>query len=277
MFLINSQFLYIYRHLSLDKLFRNKLIRFAALLLIMCLFQNLMFSYPGGVAGRTLLTVSTGCGSCHSSSASSSVIVSIVGPSTLQTNQTAAYTVTIGDVTGTAGGVDIAVSAGSLSPVSTFLKTLSGELTHNKKTSVPSTYQFNYTAPATVGDITMYATGKGSGFNSWNWAPNKVVSVTSPTAMGSGAEFANQFRIEQNYPNPFNPETNFKFSVANTSIVSIKIFNSLGQEVAALLNEMRTPGEYSISWNASSLPSGVYIYQFTAGDFKAVKKMALIK
>lgn len=91
MFLMNSQFLYVYRHLSVDKLFRIKLIRFAALLLLICLSPNLMFSYPGGVTGRTLITVSTGCGSCHGSSASTSVVVTIDGPSTLQVNQTGLY------------------------------------------------------------------------------------------------------------------------------------------------------------------------------------------
>jgi hypothetical protein len=277
MFLINSQFHYVYRHLSIDKLFRIKLIRFAALLLLICLSPKLMFSYPDGVTGRTLKTVTTGCGSCHNSSASSSVIVAINGPSTLQTNQTAAYTVTVSDVSGTTGGVDIAVSAGTLVPVSTFLKSLSGELTNNQKTSVPSTYQFNYTTPATGGDITMYATGKGSGFNSWNWAPNKIVTVTSTTGVRNDTKIPTQFRVEQNYPNPFNPVTNFKFSVASTSIVNLKIFNTLGEEVAVLLNEQRTPGEYSVSWNASSLSSGVYIYQFTAGEFKAVKKITLIR
>lgn len=142
---------------------------------------------------------------------------------------------------------------------------------------MPSTYQFNYTAPATVGDITMYATGKGSGFNSWNWAPNKIVTVTSTTGVGNDTKIPTQFRVEQNYPNPFNPVTNFKFSIGQTSNVNLKIFNSLGEQVAVLLDEQRQPGEYSVSWNGSSLSSGIYFYQFTAGDFKHVKKMILMK
>jgi hypothetical protein len=85
------------------------------------------------------------------------------------------------------------------------------------------------------------------------------------------------FSLDQNYPNPFNPSTTIKFSIPNEEFVSLKVFNSLGEEVAELLNETKPAGNYSVSFNASSLTSGVYFYKISAGNFIETKKMILIK
>ena len=66
------------------------------------------------------------------------------------------------------------------------------------------------------------------------------------------------FGLEQNYPNPFNPSTNFEFRIANSELVTLKVFDILGREVATLVNEMRPAGVYTVRWNASGLPSGIY-------------------
>ena len=94
-----------------------------------------------------------------------------------------------------------------------------------------------------------------------------------------------EFSLEQNYPNPFNPSTSIKFSIPNEEFVSLKVFNSLGEEVAELLNETKPTGNYSVSFNASQLSSGVYFYQLIAGNpstgsgqgFVETKKMLLMK
>ncbi len=83
--------------------------------------------------------------------------------------------------------------------------------------------------------------------------------------------------LEQNYPNPFNPSTNIKYQVGNDGFVSLEVFNSLGEVVATLINEFKQAGTYQMSFNASNLPSGVYIYILKSGDFIQSKKMILLR
>lgn len=91
------------------------------------------------------------------------------------------------------------------------------------------------------------------------------------------------FSLEQNYPNPFNPSTKIKFTVPVTlsgvegSLVSIKVYDVLGNEVKTLVNEEKTAGTYEVTWNADVLPSGVYFYKLQTGNFVETKKMLLLK
>ncbi len=86
------------------------------------------------------------------------------------------------------------------------------------------------------------------------------------------------FSLSQNYPNPFNPSTKIKYSFPLESNVVLKIYNVLGEEVRTLVNnELKSAGTFTIDFNASSLPSGVYLYRLQAGDFVQVKKMMLLK
>ncbi|MFA6981162.1 MAG: T9SS type A sorting domain-containing protein, partial [Ignavibacteriaceae bacterium] len=85
------------------------------------------------------------------------------------------------------------------------------------------------------------------------------------------------FALAQNYPNPFNPETFIQFSVPQESFVTVKVFNTLGEEVATLLNEAKTAGTYNVSFNAKNLTSGIYFYTIKANDFTSTKKMILMK
>ncbi|MDO8550214.1 MAG: T9SS type A sorting domain-containing protein [Ignavibacteria bacterium] len=85
------------------------------------------------------------------------------------------------------------------------------------------------------------------------------------------------FDLEQNYPNPFNPSTKISYSVPKSGYVSLKVYNALGQEVAALVNGIKEAGNHKIDFNASNLNSGIYFYKLEAGDFTQVKKMTLIK
>jgi hypothetical protein len=87
----------------------------------------------------------------------------------------------------------------------------------------------------------------------------------------------NSFTLYQNYPNPFNPSTTIRFSVTSPSITTLKIFNSLGEEVATVINEELTTGSYEIEWDASEFPSGVYFYQLRTDSFIGTKKMILMK
>jgi hypothetical protein len=86
-----------------------------------------------------------------------------------------------------------------------------------------------------------------------------------------------EFSLSQNYPNPFNPATNLEFRIANRELVNLIVCDVLGREVATLVNEMRPAGVYTVRWDASSLPSGVYFYRLRAGNFVETKKMVLAK
>ena len=86
-----------------------------------------------------------------------------------------------------------------------------------------------------------------------------------------------EYRLNQNYPNPFNPTTTISYTIPMTSNVSLKIFNVLGKEVATLVNETKSAGNYSINFNASGLSSGVYFYQLTTDNFTSTKKFTLMK
>jgi phosphatidylserine/phosphatidylglycerophosphate/cardiolipin synthase-like enzyme len=88
------------------------------------------------------------------------------------------------------------------------------------------------------------------------------------------------YTLEQNYPNPFNPTTNIRFSVASVSapqIVTLKVFDILGREVATLVHEPMKSGTYKVEFNASNLASGVYFYRMQAGQFSATKKLMLVR
>jgi len=85
------------------------------------------------------------------------------------------------------------------------------------------------------------------------------------------------FQLEQNYPNPFNPSTRIKYQIAENDFVSLKVYDVLGNEVATLVNEEQTMGNYSATFNASSLSSGSYFYKLQTGSFVETKKMVLMK
>jgi glucose/arabinose dehydrogenase len=101
---------------------------------------------------------------------------------------------------------------------------------------------------------------------------NTVIGIN-----GNGTNIPDGFALEQNYPNPFNPATIIKYVLPINSFVSIKVYDLTGQEVTSLINESKSAGSYSVSWDASSYPSSVYFYEMQAGDYKERRKMVLIK
>jgi hypothetical protein len=85
------------------------------------------------------------------------------------------------------------------------------------------------------------------------------------------------FALNQNYPNPFNPSTVISYQVPVTSLVSLKVYDVIGNEVADLVNKVQPAGKYEITFNAADLPSGIYFYQLKTDGFNVVKKMTLLK
>ncbi|MFZ0455791.1 MAG: T9SS type A sorting domain-containing protein [Ignavibacteriaceae bacterium] len=91
------------------------------------------------------------------------------------------------------------------------------------------------------------------------------------------AVILSSFRLEQNYPNPFNPATQITYYIPVESHVKLTIFNVLGNEVAALVDEEKPAGEYSVKFNASGLSSGAYIYRLQTDYSTITKKMTYLK
>jgi 5'-nucleotidase len=86
-----------------------------------------------------------------------------------------------------------------------------------------------------------------------------------------------EFALEQNYPNPFNPTTTIRYSIPEDGNVELKLYDILGNEVATLVNEVKSPGNYAAEFDASTFASGVYIYTIRANNFVQTKKMMLLK
>jgi hypothetical protein len=86
-----------------------------------------------------------------------------------------------------------------------------------------------------------------------------------------------EFELLQNYPNPFNPSTTFSFSIPSNEFVTLAIYNSLGQQVATIVNSNMTEGSYKFSWNANKMTSGVYFAQLNAGNKTQIQKIMLLK
>lgn len=137
----------------------------------------------------------------------------------------------------------------------------------------------------------------GVGANHWIHLLPNMLSATVENVFGTMATQANPhplvnvvlgianelpgipetYDLAQNFPNPFNPSTSIRFSIPEAGLVTLKVYNTLGEEVATVLNEFKNAGNYEVSFDASKLTSGVYIYKITSGNFTATKKMMLMK
>jgi hypothetical protein len=85
------------------------------------------------------------------------------------------------------------------------------------------------------------------------------------------------FALRQNYPNPFNPSTVIQYDLPKAAYVRLSVYNLIGQEVAALVDDQQQAGAYEVRFNALNLPSGTYFYRIQAGDYVDVKKMTFVR
>tara|TARA_R110000868_G_scaffold259361_4_gene517244 strand:+ start:9843 stop:10652 length:810 start_codon:yes stop_codon:yes gene_type:complete len=122
---------------------------------------------------------------------------------------------------------------------------------------------------------------KGTGYVSSDYETVIEVIETELSTLVTSSEdeqvFPSTLKLEQNYPNPFNPSTTISYQLATPAQVKLQVFNLLGKEVATLVNGFQTSGGQSVTWNASQVPSGIYMYRITAGDAVSTKRMMLIK
>jgi hypothetical protein len=97
------------------------------------------------------------------------------------------------------------------------------------------------------------------------------------TAVENTPVVPQQFQLMQNYPNPFNPTTSISFTLPHSGFVTLKVYNAIGEEVATLVKGFKTAQQYNVDFNASNLPSGVYIYSIQFNNQTISKKMILMK
>ncbi len=129
--------------------------------------------------------------------------------------------------------------------------------------------------------------------HSWgNWRAHvdnalEMFFPPTPTGVGELKNHPQNFELHQNYPNPFNPTTTLSFVIpapddvgtggSHSSLVTLKVFDVLGREVATLAHETKQPGSYNVHWDASNFPSGIYFYRLIAGSFVETRKLVLAK
>jgi photosystem II stability/assembly factor-like uncharacterized protein len=142
--------------------------------------------------------------------------------------------------------------------------------TDRGRTWVNTGLQNNYVRSVCVSGSYVYA---GTSLNDvWRRPLSEITtSVRAPD------EMPDQFTLFQNYPNPFNPNTTIKFGLPKSSDVRLSVFDMLGREVSALVNERRTAGVHEVRFDASGLSSGVYFYRLQAGSFVETKKLLLLR
>jgi len=100
-------------------------------------------------------------------------------------------------------------------------------------------------------------------------------TVTNIDGVANG--LITDYTLSQNFPNPFNPSTTIRFTLPEKTFVSLKVFNILGEEIAVLVNNNLAEGVYNINFDASHLPSGIYLYRIEVNNFSQVNKMLLVK
>jgi hypothetical protein len=106
---------------------------------------------------------------------------------------------------------------------------------------------------------------------------NTTYFDASITGVSKKTQTPKEFKLEQNYPNPFNPTTKIQFTLSEKTKVELVVFNSLGQEIQSLVSGELGQGNHEVSFDASKLPSGIYLYRLQAGNLVETKKMVLLK
>ncbi|MGB5530502.1 MAG: choice-of-anchor V domain-containing protein [Ignavibacteriaceae bacterium] len=256
-----------------------------------------------GIVGLTKLDGGVGC-ACHWIEPTDSVVVLIEGPDSVFTSDTAQFKISIFGGPAEVGGFNLAAYSGELSSLDSLTHlelntaTLREELTH----SFPfpfldgeAYWLFNYIAPDSTMSDTLYATGNscnGDGIptylDQWNFGENFIVTVIDLPVIVEKENMAPKgFALYQNYPNPFNPTTKIKFTIPSNvkremSNVTLKVYDVLGNEVATLVDEVKSGGEYEVEFNVTqdsspTITSGVYFYQIKTENFVETKKMVLMK
>ncbi len=135
-------------------------------------------------------------------------------------------------------------------------------------------------APLTNGQITLYFTTEPGAGPASPVSASAIIDESPPVTTqteGATASVPSSFSLSANYPNPFNPTTTIRYAIAEASQVHLDVFDLTGRVVAELVDKKQPAGHYSVQFDASNLPSGIYLYRLEAGGMTQMRKMTLIK
>jgi hypothetical protein len=167
----------------------------------------------------------------------------------------------------------------------------SGSKVHTLKWQVSSganSLTINYDLPSGVSIVIGYLLGNSptlTGSGSYTLSNANIVTQATITAtydnyitdVNDEKMTINDFALDQNYPNPFNPATKIKYSIPNNGYVQLNVYDLLGNQVATLVNQQQSAGNYEIDFNAGNLSSGIYLYQLKSNGKTLTHKMTLLK
>jgi hypothetical protein len=183
-----------------------------------------------------------------------------------------------GSCPGSGTYVHFNVSRGLITGATGQLLTPADDWTTGQTATVP----LNYVLPAGIIEANsklniVVFKGGGSSHTDQQIQQSMKTNIIDPTGVTNENEIANSYSLSQNYPNPFNPVTNINFSIPKDQNVSLKFYNSMGQEVATYVDEFLKAGVYNVDFDGSSFSSGIYFYTLKTADFVETKKMMLVK
>ena len=138
-------------------------------------------------------------------------------------------------------------------------------------TNVPQTYTYTVTSPPPAS----YYRLKQMDFDGTEWFSDAIYLQTTTSV--STSTIPTEFALHQSFPNPFNPSTTITFDIASQEQVTIEVFSILGERVRVLVDEVKSPGKYALTFDASRLASGIYVYRMTTPSFTAIRRMTLLK
>lgn len=134
---------------------------------------------------------------------------------------------------------------------------------------------YNYNSDSTLKEILAFENR-----NDLQELSRKWEYIYAPLSQLTDVRYNNEvisYYLLQNYPNPFNPNTTISYQIPQSRFVTLKVYDMLGREVAALVNEEKPTGNYEVEFDGSNLTSGIYLYKIQAGSYSSVKKMILLK
>lgn len=265
---------------------------------LLILIPGLALAYSDGPPdGKTGAPGEGTCVECHSTFPlnSGDGSFSISGPAQFEAGQTYAITIEISDPGQLRWGFEFTpLDQGTITitdATNTQLSSSGGRF-YVKHTSSgtyagfpdgPADWSFDWTAPANPPEsITFYAAGNAADYNGLNTGDyiytTTFTTTLLPTAIGDDpfASLPSHLSLH-NYPNPFNAQTTINYRIPVDGQVRLDIYNLQGQLVASPVNSFQQAGEWSVIWNAGSLPSGLYLYSLTVGENKETQKMMLLK
>jgi len=242
-------------------------------------------NHDTGIINTTRLN-GEGC-TCHNQYFNDSVHVWIEGPDSILVSDTVAYKIFLSGGPAVKGGFNVAVRFGVLKSDDSTTYVSFNELTHSfpfefKEDTI--FWNFSYVTPDSSTIDTIYSVansvdGNGNPTNDeWNFGENFAVHIIDiPTNSQDLKIQPAKYVLEQNFPNPFNPNTIISYRLPFQSHVSLKVYDIIGNEIATLVNEEKSIGEYEVEFNASGLSSGIYFYRMETKNFAASKKMLFLK